>query len=55
MEQELDRMKKALMLIKMFSPMRDEQDAYVVDVTNWGLGEAEKPNPEDYGLPKEWQ
>jgi len=45
------RMLEALRILLARNPLRNDRDAYLLHIANWGLGlEEKKPNPEDYGL-----
>lgn len=42
---------EALEEIKKYNRLRNDLDAYLYEVTNWGLGIREKaPDPDDYGI-----
>ena len=41
-------MKAALELLQDINPLRNNKDAYMWDVADWGLGNIEKPDPENY-------
>ena len=44
-------MKEALELLQDSIPLSDNKDAYMWDVADWGLGNIEKPDPENYNEP----
>ncbi len=47
--EEIDRMREALEEIKKFNVLRNDIDAYLYEMVNWGLGiNKGKPNPQDY-------
>lgn len=41
---------KALELIDLHNPLRDDLDFYLMFVAEWGLGFGPKPNPLDHGV-----
>jgi hypothetical protein len=42
---------EALEEIKKYNRLRNDLDAYLYEVADWGLGiRKEPPNPEDYGI-----
>lgn len=41
---------EALEMLKTNNPLRNDRDAYLFAVVEWGLGKGEKPTPEEYGL-----
>jgi hypothetical protein len=55
---DIKRLKEALREVQKYNRLSTDldADAYLVAITNWGLGEIlEKPNPEDYGIELEEQ
>ena len=40
--------KEALLLLQDLIPLCNNRDAYMWDVADWGLGNIEKPDPENY-------
>jgi len=48
----IENMRKALELLAILNPQRNDFDSYAYQVAEWGLGTAQKPNPEHYGLPE---
>ena len=42
------RMQEALELLQDSIPLCNNEDAYLWDVADWGLGNIEKPDPENY-------
>ena len=42
----------ALLILKKNMPLHNDFDAYLFDIIEWGLGNGDKPNPENFGLPK---
>ena len=52
--EETDRMREALEEIKNHNRLRNDLDAYLYDVADWGLGiHGWKPNPDHYNGYKE--
>ena len=47
--------KRALNILKLYNPLRNDLDAYLLDIIEWGLGECERPDPKDFGLQEEKQ
>ena len=45
------RMKEALELLQDSIPLCNNKDAFLWDVADWGLGNIEKPDPENYNEP----
>ncbi len=43
---------EALKILWTYNPIRNDLDAYLLDVINWGLGKQGKPNPKDFGIPE---
>ena len=41
-------MKEALELLQDLIELRDDKDAYMWDIADWGLGNGDKPDPKDY-------
>ena len=44
------RARSALIEINKFNRINDDIEAYLFNIAKWGLGEAEKPDPKDYGI-----
>lgn len=51
--EELERMRKALEEIRDWSPLWSDRERFIFRLALWGLGEKERPAPEDFGLEKE--
>ena len=49
-EDKLKIARKALMILKKYNPLHNDFEAYLFEITKWGLGETEKPDPKDYGI-----
>ena len=51
LEKELTNAKCALSEILKYNPLRNDLDAYLFELTHWGLGKRKiKPNASDYNL-----
>lgn len=49
MQELLTKAYQALIIIRKFNRLKHDTDAYLYEVTQWGLGEREdKPKLEDY-------
>lgn len=47
----MDKRDEALKIIQAFNGMRNDLDAYLYDIAEWGLGKRkDKPKKEDFGL-----
>lgn len=45
-----NREKEALEILKKFNRLRNDLDAYLYEVIEWGLGMASKPDPKRFGV-----
>lgn len=41
---------EALEILERFNPLRNDLDAYLLDVVEWAQCKGSKPNPEDFGI-----
>ncbi len=46
---------EALEILERFNPLRNDLDAYLLDVIEWAQGKGAKPNPKDFGLQEKKQ
>lgn len=46
------KMKEALDILKKYSKLHNDLNAYLYTVIEWATKDKKKPNPEDYGLSK---
>lgn len=50
-ETQLERAKQALLIIRNYNRLRNDLDAYLFEVAQYGLGERQdEPKAEDYGI-----
>jgi len=40
----------AINILDRYNPLRNDLDAYLHEVAQWGLGRRLKPKPEDFGI-----
>ena len=50
LQQQLDDARAALREMSDLNPLHNDFDAYQYHLCGWGLGESERPKPENYGL-----
>ena len=48
--QKLDLACDAILILDKYNPLRNDLDAYLHEVAQWGLGRRLKPKPEDFGI-----
>ena len=48
---DLERAQEALYILREFNNIKNDTDAYLWDIIEWGLGERrERPVPQQYGI-----
>ena len=48
-----ERVLEALSILELYNPLRNDLDAYLLEVIEWARGNRDKPNPNYYGLEEE--
>lgn len=44
---------EALKIINKFNRIRNDIEAYLYSIAEWGIGKAPKPDPKDFGIETE--
>ena len=51
-EKEIERMRHVLKMICEYNPLRNDRDAFIQELCEYGLGHIdEEPKPAEFGLP----